>query len=242
MTRPHVLHRPSVARSLLVGLVTTAAATALWRAPGPGTPPADVAGAVDWWSAAGTPAATITLVRLIALGAAVWGVCLTVLAVMVSQTRSVSATRAWRRLAPESLRRLMASSVIAAMAAVPVSVSAAGAAEPPPPRLTDLGPLDAEPGDAVSSGATLPVLIDLGPMPTTVEDPTDEPDVAASLWTVESGDHLWLVAEETLADRGLHPSEDDIARYWRRLIDDNRDLIGDDPDLIRPGMVLILPE
>jgi len=233
----------------LVGLAftTAAAVTALWLIPGPGGPPADIDGALDWWTATGTPAASIAIVRVVVLGAAIWMMSLAALAAVVSHTRSVLIARLWRRLAPTTLRRLLATSIIAAVATTPTAASAAEHVEAPLPILIDLGPADTTP----TPTPALPSLVDLGPMETIPEIRADGPDLAASdptgseaaeRWTVGPGDHLWHIAEETLIDRGLDTATDDIARYWRRLIDDNRELIGDDADLIHPGMVLDLPE
>lgn len=55
---------------------------------------------------------------------------------------------------------------------------------------------------------------------------------------VRPGDTLWAVAAERLPDAG---SAADVDRQWRRIYRLNRAAIGPDPDLIRPGTVLILP-
>jgi nucleoid-associated protein YgaU len=48
---------------------------------------------------------------------------------------------------------------------------------------------------------------------------------------VESGDSLWAIAEQELGD----------GNRWRELYDANKNTIGDNPDLIEPGMVLKIP-
>ena len=55
---------------------------------------------------------------------------------------------------------------------------------------------------------------------------------------VRRGDSLW-----TITGRYLGPSAtaDEIAREWPRWHEANRDVIGNDPDLIRPGQVLHPP-
>jgi len=55
---------------------------------------------------------------------------------------------------------------------------------------------------------------------------------------VAAGDSLWSLAAAELA-----PTADpaDVDARWRALHDANRDVIGDDPDLIRPGQLLRLP-
>ena len=49
--------------------------------------------------------------------------------------------------------------------------------------------------------------------------------------TVESGENLSVIAEQELGD----------ANRWREIYDLNKDLIGGNPDLIKPGQELRLP-
>ncbi len=63
-------------------------------------------------------------------------------------------------------------------------------------------------------------------------------------WTVEPGDHLWHIAQATLAaDLGHSPTDTETFGYWRRLIDANRSHLVDpnNPDLILPGQQLDVP-
>jgi hypothetical protein len=64
----------------------------------------------------------------------------------------------------------------------------------------------------------------------------DEP--AAEAVVVKPGDSLWSIASSRL---GEHPSASAVAAEWPRWYVANRDLIGPDPDLIRPGERLIPP-
>jgi len=50
-------------------------------------------------------------------------------------------------------------------------------------------------------------------------------------YTVESGDNLSAIAQQELGD----------ANRWREIYELNKDVIGDDPDLIQPGTELKLP-
>jgi hypothetical protein len=68
---------------------------------------------------------------------------------------------------------------------------------------------------------------------------------------VRPGDTLWRIARDTLGDtlgadsrdRAAHePSPAALAGAVARLHAANRDVIGDDPDLIRPGQHLTIPE
>lgn len=59
----------------------------------------------------------------------------------------------------------------------------------------------------------------------------------SSQWTVSAGESLWKIAAK-------HLQTTDIAKidsYWRQIWQENRTLIGADPNLIIPGQVLTLP-
>jgi nucleoid-associated protein YgaU len=63
---------------------------------------------------------------------------------------------------------------------------------------------------------------------------------------VRPGDTLWRIAHDLLRDatpgRARDPSPAAVARTVARLHAVNRGVIGDDPDLIRPGQHLTIPE
>jgi len=62
-------------------------------------------------------------------------------------------------------------------------------------------------------------------------------------YTVVAGDCLWRIARGVLtAATGTEPTSADIARFWPRIYEANRQVIGDDPDLILVGQVLLIPE
>ena len=68
------------------------------------------------------------------------------------------------------------------------------------------------------------------------------PVVVVSSHTVERGDSLWRIARSTLLARGLPASGTDVAAFWPRIYEANREVIGDDPHMIHPGQVLTLPQ
>jgi hypothetical protein len=239
MTSAAVASDPSFGRSIMLGAVGTTTAIVLSALPAGDMAPLEIDRLTDWWSNAGTALATITLVRAVGLMLAAWTVLLASLGLIASTTRSLIAVRLLDHVAPASMRRLIAASTLAGMVGHP-SIAAATDQVEPTPVLIDLGRADEnepapEPltihGDkgpvAAPADATPPPLVD-------VDDPRER-------WTVAAGDHLWHIAEETLLDRDLPSAERDIEHYWRRLIHDNRDAIGDDHDLIHPGLVLTLP-
>ncbi|MDO5060396.1 MAG: LysM peptidoglycan-binding domain-containing protein [Actinomycetaceae bacterium] len=59
----------------------------------------------------------------------------------------------------------------------------------------------------------------------------------ASTWQVSPGDCLWSIAKQHLGTEDLYL----INNYWHTIWDANREVIGDNPNLIYPGQVLTLP-
>ncbi len=74
--------------------------------------------------------------------------------------------------------------------------------------------------------------------------PADPGEGIATTHEVVMGEHFWAIAAshlETLRP-GESPSNAEVARYWRRLINANADSIrSGNPNLIFPGEKLILP-
>ena len=58
---------------------------------------------------------------------------------------------------------------------------------------------------------------------------------APDSYVVRSGDSLWSIARAHPAPAG------DVETRWRAIWRHNRDVVGDDPDLIHPGQALRLP-
>ena len=72
---------------------------------------------------------------------------------------------------------------------------------------------------------------------------TERTHAVATAYVVEPGDSLWRIAAFVLRGSGDgDPSSVDIARFWPAIYAANRDLIGDDPNLIFPGQRLLIPE
>jgi len=83
-----------------------------------------------------------------------------------------------------------------------------------------------------------------------VAAPSDAPDAVglvhpmvspSSSHMVAKGDSLWRIARLVLSADGSNPSGASISDLWRSIYDLNRELIGDDPNLIHPGQILQLP-
>ena len=102
----------------------------------------------------------------------------------------------------------------------------------------------AQPAVAAGPGATdqappLPLRPVTAPTEATdVEPPPARPSPTATV-RVAPGDALWTIAAGLVA-----PGADDaeIDRAWRVIYADNRERIGDDPDLLHPGTTLTVPD
>jgi hypothetical protein len=115
---------------------------------------------------------------------------------------------------------------LAGLAVVPVG-SGIALASPSAPATAEVHGLS--PDDAA------PVLQEVGgPVPT-----------EARTWTVAGGEHLWSISGRVLsAAWGRAPTDDEIAPFWHRVVEGNRDRLADpgNPDLIFPGQVLLVPD
>jgi len=83
------------------------------------------------------------------------------------------------------------------------------------------------PGSPTASGGA--------PAPTPASAPPTSPQEVV----VHRGDTLWGVAARSLPE-GAGPA--DVAAAWPRWYRSNRAVIGDDPDLLRPGQRLVAPQ
>lgn len=230
---------------LTITLGASAAIAALMALP-LASPPADLTRVVEWWDQTGTARAAVALVRIAGIAAATYVAVVGGLVTLSGLARLPRLTRALTRGLPAGIQRSLAGATIAASTLTP-SFAAAAHTDPPPTPIVlfDIG--SADPGsETVPDGpsgstptlATVPAAADPPTAATDAPSPTDT-------WTVQRGDHLWSIAKDTLIDfapDGEMPSERQVARYWQRLITENRAAIGADPDLIHPGTTLVLPE
>lgn len=69
------------------------------------------------------------------------------------------------------------------------------------------------------------------PTPEPTPEPTPVPTPSANTYTVVENDTLWDIAAATLGD----------ATRWPEIYALNKDVIGDNPDLIHPGQTFVLP-
>lgn len=83
------------------------------------------------------------------------------------------------------------------------------------------------PAKVMRSGTAAPLGVALRPSATTIDTVT-----------VRRGDSLWSIAARHL---GPAASDAEIAAEWPRWYDANRDVIGDNPDVVEPGQLLRVP-
>jgi hypothetical protein len=209
-----------------------------WRSPG---------NLVTWADHVGPGLAGMAVVHAaLAVGAgfAVLLGALHLLAALLPGRHGARAAAVTGRLTPAILRAGLGMVVTATTATtVPAAVASADTIDPPH-RAAD--PPDTRPdGAPATTTATMTHLgaVTAAPLPPPAADAPPE-GAAPDRWVVTPGEHLWGIAEETLADRlGRPPTDAEVVPYWRTVIEANRDRLvhRDDPDLILPGQVLLLP-
>ncbi len=236
-------HHPAAAIAPIRGVALASAAavavTAFASIPA-AAPPTDPGTVLEWWDETGTAAAAIALLRVLAIAGALHVALVGSLAALSALVGLPRLARLFARGLPATLRRTLASATIAACTLAPGMAAAAGAERAPAPIvLFDIGSAAVD-GDAVIPPAPTATQVE----PPAASMPTAPPATPTDRWVVQRGDHLWSVAEATLAGSTSNdemPSELAVARYWQRLIDENREVIGVDPDVIHPGTTLVLP-
>ena len=113
----------------------------------------------------------------------------------------------------------------------------------PAPSSATMTRVPAEPPAAPPPGASPAAYTPTPPAGTPATTP-GALDIDPSVWVVAPGDSLWSIAEDvTSSAAGTPPSERDLSRYWRRLVQANRaNLVDpDNPDLLLPGQQIVVP-
>jgi hypothetical protein len=216
-------------------------------------PPITRPGALATWLDHQSPSTlAFGALRLAAMGLA-WYLLTVTLAGLVARAvdsrRWVAATDA---LSPAVVRRLFQRAAGLTLTATVTGTQAAAWATPashptttsPVPimrRLPATGPSPTAPPEAEPPGRPPP---DQAPRTTTPPPTTAPPPAPPLTWVIGPGDNLWSVAEATLSWAwGRPPSDAEIDGYWLEVIAANRARLahGDEPDLVFPGQVFLLP-
>jgi hypothetical protein len=238
--------RRSPAGAVLLLAVSATVAALLWHMRGPLPLPDGLARTeLERWALEEGPAvAAFAVLRVLTLLAAVYSALIGVTGLVAVIARSATLASLAVRLTVPSLRPL-----VGPLVAFSVTVGsswpagAAGLADPAPrPPVMQVGAQPSDVRAAPSGGRGAPVMQLMPPnqivataLPRALPDATH---------TVAPGDSFWSIAAEVVAQAtGPAPSDETIARYWRALIDANRDqlVVPGDPDLIHPGQVFTLP-
>jgi hypothetical protein len=214
----------------------------------------------SWLDATPTEDAVVAAIWLAALLCAGWlaGSTLLYIAALVTRIRTVIRSISWITL--PGIRRMSEGALAAVLLTAPALPGSAGAQTPPPvvvvvdedgallpPGITLPEPERVPPLPTLPPAHRPPDSSNRSPLPTAVAD--DLPDVdedqhsGTTRVIVQKGDNLWSISRRHLASvKGSHPSNDEIAPYWRQVIAVNRpSIISGNPDLIYPGEVLTMP-
>jgi hypothetical protein len=140
---------------------------------------------------------------------------------------------------PGMARALPATSTVPPPAWVPLPTWLGGSQEPGADA-----PGSTTAGSVPGSGAAEPTLPQAsdgeGPEANAAGDGMGLIDPAETRsYVIQPGDTLWEVAEAHISPSQRSASR--IDRYWRQVHAANRDVLGDDPDLIHPGVRVVLP-
>lgn len=203
-----------------------------------------------WLDARDAVTVAFALIRLVALALGWYLLVVTVFGLTARVTQIPALVRVTDMATVPAVRRVLGAIAgvgLTASAATLVATSVLGDRPAPVESTTDAI------GDVVlqrlpdTSSARLRHLPD-----TRTEDGTstqkrisgDQGDPRATTWTAQPGDHLWHIAEATLADAwGRPPTDGEVTPYWQTLVDSNRNALADpsNPDLIYGGQTFALP-
>ena len=231
---------PALQRTEAVAAVTTAAVL-LALAPRPAqaarTAAQSLTGSPVGWSDPTAP--VVAVIALVAWALAAW-LAAAVLLVLASRLPGLAGRLALglaARTVPLAVRRCVEVALGASLALTPVVALPAAA--------------DSRPGTAAPAGTAAPGrtagTTDSLDWPTLPVTPSPAPTLpaapgAARRVVVAPGDTLWALAEQSLqARRGAVPTAAAVAPAWPSWWAANRDVIGPDPDLLRPGTSLRSP-
>ena len=198
--------------------------------PPPTAQPTDL---VDWSNGVGPLAAAVTILRLAAMTLALYVAAVGAGVVLVSARPSARCARMVRLATPRLLRRALGVGALTTLA-LPAGIAASRTPPEAPPVMIRI---DAPPpSSTVAPPPASPSITPAAPI-----GPRVSPEPAT--WVVQPGDHFWSIATATLRTHDAAVTDDEVARYWRTLVDANRDrlVVPGNPDLVFAGQDLVLP-
>lgn len=206
----------------------------------------------DWLETRDAVTVAFALVRLVGMVLAAYLLVVTVVGLLARATRVPALVRLADLATVPAVRRVLGTVAGVGLTASAASLVAANLLPDDAPR----APAGAELVDTrvvierlPDAGDTilrrLPDQGDDGSSTLRIDDGTSEEQApAAREWVARPGDHLWHVAEATLAaEWGRPPTDAEVAPYWTAVIEANRGVLVDpsNPDLIHPGQTFTLP-
>lgn len=207
------------------------------QVPGPPLRPSQLLG---WVTDVGAADALFGLLRMATVAAAWYLLAVLVLGAIARLTRRRNLVRLVDAVSVGVVRRALDGAMALSVTAGSLAVAATPAAWS---VLAERSPLAVE--TELASAGRAPVMHAApadpsGSAPTMVADPIVRPRTS---WLVEPGDHLWSIAHQTVTERGLAPTEANVAAYWLRLVESNRANLVDpgNADLLVPGQTVALP-
>jgi hypothetical protein len=216
----------------------------------------------EWAASRPAPDAAIAVLRLVVLALDGYLVVATVVAVVLRLLRAQRAITVADLLTIPVVLRVVQTGLGVGLVGASVAAATAGStglsARPTradtalvtsadePPLLRELPSHPATTSTSTTTNTSVTTTTAREPLPTDVPVPLPVPVNAgdSSTWLVQSGDHLWSIAERTLAKAWARSvSDDEVVPYWREVIELNRARLADpsNPDLIFPGQTLVLP-
>lgn len=251
---------------LVAWLATLAVAIVLLLALGGGqlaTPGLTDLGAWGPWLGDREPVvAAAAILRLVVLGAAWYLVGITTVSLVAHLSRAARMVRIADALSVPVVRRVVQHAVGATMATAVLSSSVApglgpsahlagtsGAVAAGSTGTVSMQALAADEADVIAmtrvdDAPTVATMAVLDDEPVATADAAAHAGPAVPTHEVVPGDHLWSIAETTLAEAwGRAPTDDEVTPYWEEVVTANRDVLvnPDDPDLLLPGQVVTLP-
>ena len=217
----------------------------------------------EWAAARPAPDAAMAVLRLVVLGLDGYLLLATVVAVVLRLVRAERAITVADVLTVPAVLRVVQTGLGVGLVGASVAAATAGgtglSARPTradtalvssadePPLLRELPSHPATTSTSTTTTSTTTTSTTAPELPptdvaVTVTVPVEVVD--SSTWLVQPGDHLWSIAERTLAGAWARSVSDaEVAPYWRDLIELNRARLADpsNPDLIFPGQTFVLP-
>ena len=201
-------------------------------------------GLVDWYEVRGASQAAVAVLRLVAAAGCAWIAAAAALQVLARVRPLRSIQRLADRVSPAVLRRVAGAAMAVGTSAASTLPAGAGPEGGPPGTATMVvieSPSTVPPASPAVPAVVPPAVPPAFP-PVQPTRPVEAP--VAEEVRVELGDSFWSLAEEVLAETsGPAASEEEVARYWRRLVAANLDRLVDpgNADLLLPGQVLVVP-